>query len=219
MRVFYTFLLIIIAFNATAQVVEVTSDFNHLVFNEYQKRKALGQLKMAADTLSLPFFDDFAYDGPYPDQNLWVDNNVFINKTIGIDAPSVGMATFDGIDFSGSPYGGAKGRADFLTSQYLDLSSFGPEDDLFLSFFIQAKGRGDSPGDTDSLSVEFKNENEEWEEMAAYQIIDADSSFVFRALPILNDDFFHEGFQFRFVNVAAGGFKDHWHLDLSLIHI
>ena len=213
MRAFYSFLITITAFSVTAQVVEVASDFNYLVFNEYQKRKAQGELKIATDTLDLPFFDDFAYEGPYPDQNLWLDNNVFVNKTIGIDPPSVGMATFDGLNSGGAPYGGAKGRADFLTSQFLDLSSFNPSDDLFLSFFIQAKGRGDSPGETDSLTVEFKNEMEEWEEMASYRLSDASGGFVFRALPILNDDFFHEGFQFRFVNIAGGGFKDLWHLD------
>ena len=33
-----------------------------------------------ADTLELPFIDDFSYPGVYPDERLWEDNYVYINN-------------------------------------------------------------------------------------------------------------------------------------------
>ena len=46
------------------------------------------------DSIDLPFMDDFSNTGPYPDQNLWLDRQVFINTTMSGDTtPSVGVAT------------------------------------------------------------------------------------------------------------------------------
>ena len=32
------------------------------------------------DTITLPFVDDFSYDGIYPNPNLWADSDVYINR-------------------------------------------------------------------------------------------------------------------------------------------
>ncbi len=108
------------------------------------------------DTIGLPFFDDFSYDGPYPTNDLWLTNDVFVNNTLGINPPSIGMATFDGLNAGGTPYGRA-GFSDFLVSTYLDLSPYNSDDDVYLSFFIQPKGQGDNPEEEDLLILEFKN--------------------------------------------------------------
>ncbi|MEM9931629.1 MAG: hypothetical protein AAF840_17615, partial [Bacteroidota bacterium] len=46
-------------------------------------------------TVSLPFFDDFAYEGIRPNPGLWQDDDVLINRNFAIDPPSIGVATFD----------------------------------------------------------------------------------------------------------------------------
>ncbi len=213
MRIIYTVLLALINMSLVAQITTVSSDFNYLVYNEFVKQQLQTTLRAAPDTLDLPFFDDFAYPGPYPDQNSWIDNNVFINNSIGENPPSVGMASFDGLSSGGTPYGGLSGKADYLTSTFLDLSSFSADDNVYLSFYIQAGGNGDSPEVNDSLLVEFKNSSEEWEKIEAYSKEDVVGGFQFKAIPVLNDDYFHQGFQFRFVNIAEYSFEDFWHLD------
>ena len=97
---------------------------------------------IVGDTLSLPFMDDFSYDGPFPDKENWLDRNVFVNNDMALNPVSVGIATFDGLNSGGAPRGGGFGESDVLTSAYLDLST---GSDIFLSFYIQPQGLGDSP--------------------------------------------------------------------------
>ena len=39
-------------------------------------------IAMPADTVELPFFDDFSYNLQFPDQNLWDNVGVTISKTM-----------------------------------------------------------------------------------------------------------------------------------------
>jgi len=91
-----------------------------------------------------PFFDDFSYEGPYPNADLWLDDRVFVNNTLAHKPPSIGVATFDGISERGTSYGGY-GPADFLTSNYIDASNFNANSDVYLSFFACPKGNGYYP--------------------------------------------------------------------------
>ena len=173
---------------------------------------------IAQDTIGLPFFDDFSYAGPYPDANLWITKDVFVNNTIGINPPSIGMATFDGLSAGGTPYGNREFR-DFLVSTYLDLSGFNSDSDVYLSFFIQPKGCGDKPEKEDLLILEFKDAQGVWDTIANFSNetivgINKPTKFDHQAIKIVQDKYLHGGFQFRFKNMGTGGgVSDLWHLD------
>ena len=86
--------------------------------------------------LSLPFIDDFSYDRPYPDTNLWQGESVFVNRKYGVNPITIGVATFDGLDKFGRAYdmtltGTDSEHADTLTSHKIDLSN---SDTVYLMF-------------------------------------------------------------------------------------
>ena len=130
-------------------------------------------IQISGDTLNLPFFDDFSYDGPYPSE-LWLDRHAFVNNDWGFQPPSIGFVTMDGLDAGGTPYGNDYGKADYLTSAYLDLSSFSASDNLYLSFYAEPKGYGYEPNleEGDSLVLEFKSIGGNWEQIASFEGLD-----------------------------------------------
>lgn len=163
---------------------------------------------------NLPFVDDFSYAGPRPDKAYWTDRYVFVNNSLGIKSRSVGVATFDGINANGAPYGGGFGDADHLTSTFLNMSS-AIEDRCFLTFFIQAGGYGYQPSASESLRLEFKTEEGDWVEKAEFSVDEypARDSFYFVSIQV-TPDYFYQGFQFRFVNMNDRiGFRSIWNLD------
>lgn len=163
---------------------------------------------------NLPFVDDFSYSGPRPDEAYWTDRYVFVNKALGIKSRSVGVATFDGINENGAPYGGGFGDADHLTSTFLNMNS-AIADRCFLTFFIQAGGYGYQPSSSESLRLEFKTEDGEWIEKAQFTVDEypALDSFYFVSIQV-TPDYFYQGFQFRFVNMNDRvGFRSIWNLD------
>lgn len=173
-----------------------------------------------ADIISLPFFDDFSYDGPYPAADLWLDDDIFVNYSLAYQPPSVGVATFDGTSETGQPYGGGYGAADQLTSAYLDLSGYAAADNVHLSFYLGPKGIGLQPTSNDPIILEFKASDGSWQEVASgvasgnylsTEKVPLDSFYV---IHISEADYLYEGFQFRFTNFCPrDGFKDLWHLD------
>ncbi len=79
------------------------------------------------DTLSLPFFDDFAKNLVYPDADLWIDNDVFINQSFGNNPPSIGVATFDALNATGKIQSNASSQgfiSDYLTSKPIDILNY-----------------------------------------------------------------------------------------------
>ncbi len=174
--------------------------------------------KTTADTLSLPFIDDFSYYSIIPDTSLWKSSSAHVNLGYGINPPSFGVVTFNGCNRKGIPYSAtsAYGSADTLLSKPINLSTFTPSDNIYLSFFYQPQGLGDAPELKDSLIVEFKNSSNQWK----LQWVKKGSSlatgqgFRFVALPITDTQFLYKGFQFRFRNFASlHGDFDHWHID------
>lgn len=171
------------------------------------------------EPLSLPFFDDFSYNSKLPDPALWVDRNVFINNTMALEPPSVGVATFDGLNSNGTPYGGGFARADYLTSNYIDLSTVKQDEVVYLSYFLQPKGNTYNHQLRDSIEIEFKNKDGVWEKAASHKGIDPSnpSSYIppFQQYSIVVDTSYrYEGFQFRFVNYNYRlGVYSTWHLD------
>lgn len=177
-------------------------------------------VQITQDTLSLPFFDDFSKGGNYPSNKTWLDRNVYINNTLANNPPSIGVATFDGLDSNGSPYGGGNGISDILTSAYLNMANTATST---LSFYIQPKGLGlpNSPGD--SLVLEFKTAAGDWEIIDSYKAFDgffvpADSipaDFGEVKSVTISSEYRYNGFQFRFLayNNRNGGVEGIWSLD------
>lgn len=164
----------------------------------------------------LPFVDDFSYQGPYPDATLWTDNKAYINNTMSADPVTRGVATLDGLNQFGRPYYAdqlGSGFADSLTSVSIDLSTYGPLDSIYLSFYYQPQGLGFAPEAKDSLFLYFKNNLNQWVRMwetkgTPYQ------GFKIAVLPVMDIQFLHGSFQFRFVNLASLNINDDvWNLD------
>lgn len=172
--------------------------------------------RKTVDTLTLPFFDDFSKDGVYPNQQKWIDRNVFINNNFSKQPPSKGVATFDGFNAKGQPYVASEfafGVCDTLTSAPIDLN-LAPSDSIYLSFFIQPQGYGRQPAINDSLILEFKNLNTgRFVKIASWP---GAKSYAFKQIliPIKDTLFLKKGFQFRFKNKGSQyGADDHWHID------
>lgn len=193
-------------------------------------KKAAPKTKKATRTqgqtpLSLPFWDDFSFSEDVPSDTLWEDSdNVRINKDIGIDPPSLNVASFDGLTATGEPYGfnpDVSGPTDVLTSCPIDLSGLTVNDQVYLSFFYQSAGAGDPPEENqgDSLILEFFNQPQDtsfwvqaWPQNSSF--LDLSGDFVQVILRVQDTDMFHENFQFRFRSFGRqSGIWDNWNVD------
>ena len=168
--------------------------------------------------LSLPFWDDFSFSVKQPSDTLWEASGVYINDGFSITPPSIGVASFDGLKADGLPYSGSTssiGKTDSLTSLPIDLSALTVNDNVFLSFFYQFAGNGDTPEESDSIRVEFKDASGiwvgVWPEGSARN---TDGSFS-QVIEKLDDPaFFHDAFQFKFVTYGRqSGAFDVWNVD------
>jgi len=180
---------------------------------QFQKNRSID------DTLNIPFFDDFSYRGPYADASLWIGESAFVNNTYSIRPPSIGVATFDGLNSKGEPYGLSTNQSpgDTLTSFPLYLD-YPPSDSIYLSFYYQPKGIGNYPEFVDSFLVEFFNPTDTtWNWAWGTKGEDFPQTlkeFQQVMIPIRDTAFLKRGFQFRFRNYAQeNGSWDHWHLD------
>jgi hypothetical protein len=97
------------------------------VIKEYLRhRPAVLKSAKAADTLNLPFFEDFSTSSVVPDPSKWTDASVFVNNSFGLDPISIGVATLDAIDANGELYStnNLPVSSDKLTSLPFDLSQY-----------------------------------------------------------------------------------------------
>ncbi len=227
--------LLLIAFGTAASAQE---QLRPLSYNPAIYAKATAQNQAAAKTASftllpgdtIPFFDDFSYaqKSPYPSTKHWLDSYVFVNTDFGIAPPSLGVATFDGLNEVGYPYqlsanNSVSEQADVLTSRPINLEKNGlkiytPDDSLYLSFHFQAQGRGDWPEPNDSLCLDFRMPNQDkWVKVwghKGYNPAVTDTSFYVVMIPIKDTAYLDSLFQFRFRNKATlSGSLDHWHID------
>ncbi len=178
-------------------------------------------LTINVPTQSLPFFDDFAYDGIRPNPALWQDDDVLVNRNFAIDPPSIGVATFDGVDFGGQPYPeGSGGQStvirDYLTSAPLDLRG---QVNPALSFYLQPRGYGNRPETQDSFLVQFLHPDGTWQTVFQQEGLRttesnvSDRPFIRYELPVTSA-FRYTGFQFRFAGKSSErGAVDMWHVD------
>ena len=199
---------------------------NNPVLKKYRKNHPESTKNFkAADTLELPFLDDFSTSYLYPDAGLWADSFAFVNNSYPDLPPSIGVATLDAIDEKGDFYSSAGYNivfsADKLSSKPINLDYPGDQS-IYLSFYYQPQGLGDNPEEQDSLFLEF------------YDVQDSVWNIVWRIAGSSNQDFqqvmihinenkyLKKGFRFRFRNLASlssasvpskAGNVDHWHID------
>jgi hypothetical protein len=174
--------------------------------------------RQAAEVLDLPFWDDFSADTL--NRHLWENRGVNRSASMGINAPSIGVVYFDGVDEVGNPYSRdrlANGEGDRLTSLPINLSTLTPSErqTVFLSFFWQAGGKGEMPDATDQLELQFLNSSGEWivvwEQSGGYELYP--NVFVQEIIQV-GEPFLHGAFRFRFQYVGRlSGPYDTWLVD------
>ncbi|MDA9783105.1 T9SS type A sorting domain-containing protein [Vicingaceae bacterium] len=149
-------------------------------------------------------------------KDLWTDASAYINRTFPLNPPSIGVATFDGLNEVGLPYNfdiPLRVVADYLSSVPLRLGSL-PDTNVFFSFFYQPKGLAlDKPETEDSLIVEYYNAStERWS--GAWNSIGFAADTFLQVVLKVPSQFHQDGFRFRFKNYAnSTGAFDQWHVD------
>jgi hypothetical protein len=188
---------------------------------QYQKSTNSTKNNIKKTRVTLPFIDDFSYDGFIPANTHWEDKQVYINNTICISPPTKGVASFDGLNSTGQPYkpnnAFATSYSDSLTSTPINLSSFTIGSNIFLSFYYQPQGNGFPPEISDSLMLFFKDNVGNWQKVWS---VAGTSSQNFKAviLPISTSNYLHAAFQFRFINIASLNSNDDvWNIDYVVL--
>ena len=173
-------------------------------------------------------FSDTVVVVPDVGYSVWGNNNVLHNYTYSDEPITLGMATFDGLDSTGTPYDptfnpNSYQIADILESKPIFLKTrpngaadYNPllDTSIYLSFFYQPQGLGDAPEVNDSLVLEFFTPiNNSWTHVWS---VAGSPVHPFKAVivPIKNAKYFLDGFKFRFKNYASvSGNFDHWNID------
>ncbi|MDP2189633.1 MAG: T9SS type A sorting domain-containing protein [Sphingobacteriaceae bacterium] len=169
------------------------------------------------DTINLPFVDDFSGSQVTPSATRWTDRFVYVNTDMAEAPPTLGVATFDGLNQFGVAYDifspTASGVADRLTSQAINLGADDAADSIYLSFFWQPAGLCDPPEATDSLTLEFFGRDGDW--YSVWRVTGTSNRPFRQQLVRVGDSlFFHQGFRFRFTSYGnLTGNVDVWHLD------
>lgn len=246
----YTFLVCILIIGLSTGLFgqEVLINLQSIPVKKIELNKSDNQFKAQSKSGSpLPFFDDFSRGVSTTEPSNWINSYVQVNLTYPINPPSIGVATFDATDQFGRLYNLKDSiPADTLTSQPININL--PEEaNLYFSFQYQPKGLGEAPDPTDSLVVEFlSKDNNEWarawsasanfsnnkvieknhfaKEIKTRKAASIDNAFFKVMLPVTDERFRKDGFQFRFLNYASTppntqvpslrGNGDHWHIDL-----
>ncbi len=170
----------------------------------------------------------FVPPGPDDLDKLWLDNSTYKNTTYPVNPLTIGVATFDGLNSNGYPYdwsaSSAVGWSDELTSKPLFLyednsgNPYAVDDSVYLTFWYQAGGIGESPDMFDSLRLEYYIPSQNaWQRIWSKGGFTSDDWFFQHFL--LDDTlYFQDGFQFRFSNYGSlTGSLDHWHLDYVIM--
>jgi hypothetical protein len=212
-KILFAACFFIINTSAIAQEVVAPIRFNPFL----EKSNSQKIFRKTTTTLSLPFFEDFTDNNPFPNPTKWVEAEVYINNTMPFNPITRGVATFDGLNAKGGPYDSSYNTnlvyADSLTSQAFDLTVHSPADSLYLSFFFQPQGNGFAPETQDSLMLFMKKYNGDWKKVWA---VDGGliQPFIQVLIPVVDSYYFHNDFQFRFVNKASININDDdWNLD------
>ncbi|MDG2086455.1 MAG: T9SS type A sorting domain-containing protein [Flavobacteriales bacterium] len=166
----------------------------------------------------LLFFDDFSTENIFVSDNLWDFSSAKVTRNYAINPPSLGVATFDGLDEFGLARDfsviNSSAPSDTLLSKPIDLSGMST---AFFMFYFQGKGLGETPEIQDKLVLEFFNGSfwvEKWSSLGiAMQEFEKEVIIIDSAQYLTGD------FKFRFRNYATiSGNFDHWHIDYLVIN-
>jgi photosystem II stability/assembly factor-like uncharacterized protein len=156
-----------------------------------------------------------------PVSRFWEPNSgVLINDGFALSPPTVGVATFDGLNQYGLPYSNVRrktGPCDTLTSAFLDVAGFANVP-LFISFFFQPGNRQMQliPDPEDSLVLQARRPNGTWTSLWNTRGSSVQSSvdrFFYRSI-LIPEELKSKGFKFRFINFGTqNGNFDVWNLD------
>ena len=173
--------------------------------------------------LSLPFFDDFAADpsdaDPTPDPAYWEPRGgAYVNNRFGLDPPTRGVASLDGLDGRGRGYGSSFSDLDTLTSRAIDLSG---RTSVVLSFWWQAGGVGGninaqaSPGGIPSLWVEMSaDDGAFWSVIPEWETNGAGATAFAQVFVPVTSNYLTNRFRFRFRASGYGkGNNNTWNVD------
>lgn len=198
------------ALSLSAQIVE---QLGPVTTRSFLAQKQANNL---CDTIGLPLMDDFSGVEGWPDQRRWCDSKVWVNDSYGWDVPTLGVATFDGLDENGQAYdildNSSDSIADVLTSKFI---RFGPNPSgVYLSFFYQEGGRGERPRSGDALTVDFWSpQDSAWLQVWKRSPLGFEG---FRAaiIPVDSSLWLQDGYRFRFAAYGArSGSFDIWNVD------
>ena len=182
------------------------------------------------DPATLPFWDDFSISTDSVDRirvwgndttlqwNAELSRNVYVNKTLAINPPTLGVVTFDGLDVNGGFNASPEPWADQLQSDTIDLQG---RANVVLSFYWQAGGYVELPEEGDSLILQFYSPtielNEGWRTVWSMDggNLESDQDSVFTQVAVnVNSTFLTQDFVFRFQSFGdKDGPFDAWHLD------
>jgi len=190
----------------------------------YQRNKLSLKSEKVSEPMFLPFFDDFNQVSYRPDSNLWIGDNVYVNKKFQLLPPDLGVATFDALNGKGRLHENASQfafPADTLTSQPIRLDSvMDPtlrpllvKDSIYFSFYYQPQGRGNAPEEQDKLTLEFYSPSlDQWFQQWSSDgmtldsfLVKTDSLYTQQVIIGIQDSarYYHSGFRFRFHNMAS----------------
>jgi len=170
-------------------------------------------------SIQLPLRDDFSQDHfPFNEfgyEVYWRGVQASRKMGFGIDAPTVGMVVFDGLDATGYPYDFSNtssfGPADTLESVEIDLQD---KEGVVLSFFYQPEGLGEFPDLADSLVLEFYYPAQDQWIRQWFALGSTLAAFQQVYIEVTDSGYLVDGFKFRFRNYATlSGSLDHWILD------
>lgn len=181
--------------------------------------------RIKAVPLALPFFEDFSTYFGQPDTSKWINGGAVVGNNFSPNPPSKGVATLDGLRFSGAAYNPdpaiVQSPTDTLTSRPIDLGTANPSSNVLLSFWWSSQSLGEMPDPNDSLVLQYKNRSGDWRQVWSRRgNTDATASDFFNQeiLQITNADFLHGTFQFRFLAFGrASGFYDAWNIDYIIL--
>jgi hypothetical protein len=183
-----------------------------------------------SDTLSIPFIEDFSRGVGYPFEGLWMDDYAYVNYQYPVNPPSIGVVTLDALNQTGEVYPNGSTsafKADKLTSKPINLD-LQPSDSVYLSFYYQSGGRGDTSGGEfqDSLVLQYYSaDSSRWESVWSVSYSEEDTlyerhyhsgnltkiytdslghrKFYQTLVPVRKARYLNKGFQFRFMNYAS----------------
>jgi hypothetical protein len=202
----FFFILITCPLTLSSQEIVNRLEGNAVAEKYYLNYQDSKKAALQADTLELPFIDDFSDSDVEPKPSLWSDKFAFVNSTYAVNPPTVGVATMDALNYDGSQYPGAgymPYQADYLTSQPLNLF-YPASDSLYLSFYFQPGGLAEPPDKQDSLILDYYSPAAmAWQKVWSAPGTGSPGEFKRIMLKIDDSRYLQKGFRFRFRNYAS----------------